>query len=243
MDVIEHTMLHALDVGANYWSLWTEAQNVARYRERRPMAFEALERRIGYRVRPSWVWQRKRSATDELVVAFANDGVASVPGVLRVSAETRDGKALAGGSLDAGHPFAGRLRLASFLLPPGLGGSDVRLRAEIEVKGVRRPVRWACAQPLDADGALVVRLKKHDDAGLAEGGLRCAESDPRVAARRRWSLAVLRGAGCSPPRSPPPRCCGSSSPRPRARASRRTSRTRSSARGRSTRRGRSASRG
>ena len=107
VDVIEHTMLHALDVGANYWSLWTEAANVARYRERRPAAFEALERRLGYRVRPSWVWQRKRAGTDELVVAFANDGVASVPGVLRVLAETRDGKALAGGGLDAGHPLRG----------------------------------------------------------------------------------------------------------------------------------------
>ena len=62
VDVIEHTMLHALDVGANYWSLWTEAGNVARYREQRPAAFDALERRIGYRVRPSWVWQRKRSS-------------------------------------------------------------------------------------------------------------------------------------------------------------------------------------
>ncbi|HSD66713.1 MAG TPA: hypothetical protein VLF95_08430 [Vicinamibacteria bacterium] len=169
VDVIEHTMLHALDVGASYWSLWTEAGNVARYRDRRPMAFEALERRLGYRVRPSWIWQRKRSGTDELVVAFANDGVASVPGGLRVSVETRDGKTLGGGGLDAGHPFAGRLRLASFLLPPGLGGSDVRLRAEIEVKGVRRPVRWACAQPLDADGALVVRLKKPDDADWRKG--------------------------------------------------------------------------
>jgi hypothetical protein len=169
VDVIEHTMLHSLDVGANYWSLWTEAAGVARYRESRPAAFEALERRIGYRVRPSWVWQRKRSATDELVVAFANDGVASVPGLLRAFAETRDGKPLAGGALDAGHPFAGRLRLASFLLPPGLGGSEVRLRAELEVKGVRRPVRWACAQPLDADGALVLRLKKPDEPEWRKG--------------------------------------------------------------------------
>jgi hypothetical protein len=169
VDVIEHTMLHALDVGANYWSLWTEAGNVARYRERRPAAFEALERRIGYRVRPSWVWQRKRASTDELVVAIANDGAASVPGVLRVFAETRDGKPLASGGLDAGHPFAGRLRLASFLLPPGMGGGEVRLRAELEVKGVRRPVRWACAQPLDADRALVVRLKNHDEPDWRKG--------------------------------------------------------------------------
>jgi hypothetical protein len=169
VDVIEHTLLHALDVGANYWSLWTEAANVARYRERRPAAFEALERRIGYRVRPSWIWQRKRAGSDELVVAFANDGVASVPGVLRVSAGTRDGRVLAAGGLDAGHPFAGRLRLGSFLLPPGLDGSEVLLRVEIEVKGVRRPVRWACAQPLETDGALVVRLKRHGDADWRKG--------------------------------------------------------------------------
>jgi len=146
-----------------------EAGNVARYRERRPAAFEALERRIGYRVRPSWVWQRKRSSTDELVVAVANDGAASVPGVLRLFAETRDGKPLAGGGLDAGHPLAGRLRLASLLLPPGMAGSEVRLRAEIEVKAVRRPVRWACAQALDEEGALAVRLKKHDDPDWRKG--------------------------------------------------------------------------
>jgi len=169
VDVIEHTMLHALDVGASHWSLWTEAENVARYRERRPMAFEALERGLGYRVRPSWVWQRKRSGSDELVVAFANDGAASVPGVLRVSAETPDGKPLAGGGLDAGHPLAGRLRLASLLLPPGTAGSEVRLRAEIELKGVRRPVRWACAQPLDETGALVVRLKTRDEPDWRKG--------------------------------------------------------------------------
>jgi hypothetical protein len=92
-----------------------------------------------------------------------------VPGLLWVSAETRNGKALASGALDAGHPFAGRLRLASFLLPPGLGGSEVRLRAELEVNGVRRPVRWACAQAPDADGALVVRLKKPDEPDWRKG--------------------------------------------------------------------------
>jgi hypothetical protein len=169
VDVIEHTMLHALDLGANYWSLWTEAKNLAGYRERRPMAFDELERRLGYRVRPSWVWQRKRSGTDELVVAIFNDGAASVPGILRVFAESRDGKPLAGGGLDAGQPFAGRVRLASFRLPDGLAGGEVRLRAELEIKGGRRPVRWACAQPLDEAGALVVRLKKRDEAAWRKG--------------------------------------------------------------------------
>jgi hypothetical protein len=169
VDVIEHTMLHALDVGASYWSLWTEAANLAAYRERRPAAFEELERRIGYRVRPSWVWQRKRSGANELVVAVFNDGAASVPGSLRITAQTPDGKLLAGGGLDPGHPFAGRVRLASLRLPGGPAATEVQLRAELEVKGTKRPVRWACAQPLDEAGALVVRLKNWNDTDWRKG--------------------------------------------------------------------------
>ncbi len=128
-----------------------------------------MRRRIGYRVRPSWIWQRKRYGTAELVVAVANDGASGVPGILRVFVETPDGKVRIGGGLDAGHPYAGRLRLASFVLPPGLDGKDVVLKAELETNGVRRPVRWACAQPLNADGALPVRLKRHDDVGWRKG--------------------------------------------------------------------------
>jgi hypothetical protein len=167
--VIDKTMLHALDVGANYWSLWTEAGNLARYRESHPEAFRTLESRLGWRVRPSWVWQRKRAGAAELVVAFANDGVAGVPGTLRVSVETPDGKVLVGGSLDAGHPHAGRLRQASFILPRDVEGGTVTLRAEIEVKGVRRPARWACAQPVNADGSLSLKLKARDDPSWRKG--------------------------------------------------------------------------
>ena len=63
--------LAVLDLGGNYWSLWTEADNIRRFYERYPKALETMQRRIGYRVRPSWVWQRKRYDTTELVVAFA----------------------------------------------------------------------------------------------------------------------------------------------------------------------------
>ena len=166
---IDQAMLHTLDLGANYWSLWTEAGNLARYQEGHPETFAALRRRIGYRVRPSWVWQRKRYGTAELIVAFANDGVAGVPGVLRVFVETPDGKVRVGGGMDAGHPYAGRLRQASFVLPSGLDGKEVVLRAELETKGVRRPVRWACAQLLNADGSLTVKLKRHDDKDWRKG--------------------------------------------------------------------------
>jgi hypothetical protein len=169
VNVLDHTMLHSLDVGANYWSLWTEAGNLARYQQAHPETFAALRQRIGYRVRPSWVWQRKRQGTDELVVALANDGVAGVPGILRLVAEANDGTRLAGGAIDAGHPHAGGVRLASLLLPPGLDGQPVRLRAEIETRGVRRPVRWACAQPVEDDGAFALRLKRHDEPEWRKG--------------------------------------------------------------------------
>jgi hypothetical protein len=161
---LEVTMLHVLDLGANYWSLWTEADNLAAYNERYPNGFATLRRRMGYRVRPSWVWQRKRYGTSELVVAFANDGVAGVPGVLRVYAETPDGRVKIGGSLDAGHPYGGKLRQASFVLPKGLEGGQVNLRAEIETRGgLLRPVRWACAQKLNSDGTFPVKLKPFTD--------------------------------------------------------------------------------
>ena len=169
VNVIDHAVLHCLDLGANYWSLWTEAENLARYHERHPDGLDALRRRLGYRVRPSWIWQRKRDGATELVVAFANDGVAGVPGILRVFAETADGAVRVGGGLDPGQPEGGRLRLASFRLPRALEGRSVRLRAEIETRGVRRPVRWACAQPVSADGALEVRLLAAEDPKWRKG--------------------------------------------------------------------------
>ena len=170
VNVLEKWMLHVLDLGANYWSLWTESDNLARYYERYPNGFDTLRRRMGYRVRPSWVWQRKRYGTDELVVAFANDGVAGVPGALRVYVESMDGRVKVGGSLDAGHPHGGKLRQASFILPPGLDGQQLKLRAELETKGgVRRPVAWASAQPANADGSLTVQLLKHDDRRWRKG--------------------------------------------------------------------------
>ena len=164
INVMEKWMLHALDLGANYWSLWTESENLARYYERYPNGFDTLQRRMGYRVRPSWVWQRKRYETDELIVAFANDGAAGVSGALRIYVESMDGKVRVGGSLDPGHPYGGKLRQASFLLPKGMDGQKMKIRAELETKGgIRRPVNWASAQPCNPDGSLTIQLLRRDD--------------------------------------------------------------------------------
>ncbi|MGH9431030.1 MAG: hypothetical protein ACRD3T_05760 [Terriglobia bacterium] len=161
--------LHALDIGTNYFALWTEADHVRRYYDRYPESLQALDRRLGYRVRPSWIWQRKRYGTMELILGIGNDGVAGVPGVLGVYVESPDGRLQVGGNLDAGYPRAGQVREASFILPKGVDGEQVTLRAEIVSKGVRRPVRWACAEPLNPDGSLSVRLKRGSDSNWRKG--------------------------------------------------------------------------
>ena len=162
-------MLHVLDLGANYWSLWTEGDNLRNYNETYPEGFKMLHQRMGYRVRPSWIWQRKRYGTSEIVLAIANDGVAGVPGILRVYVESMDGKVKIGGGLDAGHPYGGKLRQCNFILPQGMEGQKMKIRAEIETKGVRRPVQWACAQPTNPDGSYTIELKRFEDRGWRKG--------------------------------------------------------------------------
>ena len=157
----EAAALHALDVGGNYWSLWQMGDNLAAFHERFPRAFDTLEERIGWRVRPSWIYRRKRYGRIEIICAFKNDGVAGVPGALRVYLESEDGKVKVGGALDPGYPHAGKVRQASFLLPAGVDYEGLRLRAEIETCGVRRPVKWACEQKTNEDGTLSLRLSNY----------------------------------------------------------------------------------
>ena len=80
-----------------------------------------------------------------------------------------DGSVRVGGNLDAGQPYAGQFRQASIILPKGMDGQQIRLRAELEVKGVRRPVRWACHDATNPDGSLTIRLKKGSDSGWRKG--------------------------------------------------------------------------
>jgi hypothetical protein len=154
-------IVHVMDVGANYWSLWNfheiSAQNLASYYQAFSTWFDRINRRIGYRVRPSLIWSYEDDGYLGLIVGFANDGIAGVPGVLRVTVESRDGKPLKSGCLDAGYPLPGKVRQAQFVLSRGTKWQGLKLRAEIEVKGVRYPVRWACHQELNDDGSLTLR--------------------------------------------------------------------------------------
>jgi len=156
----ENMIAHVIDIGANYWSLWNfhqiSAGNLMNYYQTYPAAFERISRRVGYRVRPSFIWSYKDAGNLGLIVGFANDGIAGVPGVLRVSVENRDGKVLKSGCLDAGYPLPGKIRQAQFVLPNLTDWQGLKLRSELEVKGMRYPVRWACHQALNEDGSLTL---------------------------------------------------------------------------------------
>ncbi|HMI50700.1 MAG TPA: hypothetical protein VK525_04260 [Candidatus Saccharimonadales bacterium] len=166
---MENFMLHVLDIRANYWGLWTESANLRAFNQKYPRGFARLRASLGYRLRPAWVWQRKRNGTFELVIGIANRGVAGVPGVLWITAQSADKKWTQSGTLDAGHPHGGGLRLCSFLLPTGFR-EKVLLSAELELRpGVKKPVRWSCEQATNRDGSITVELRGEGDPGWRKG--------------------------------------------------------------------------
>ena len=127
-----------------------------RYYNQYPDSIDDLARSIGYRVRPSWIWHFKKESHDGLVLGLVNDGLAGVPGVLRVYVYSDDRKVNVGGSLDPGYPLPGKVRQAQFILPKGTNWKGLKVRAEIEVKGVRYPVQWACLEKTNDDGSLTL---------------------------------------------------------------------------------------
>ena len=157
----DNIIAHASDVGPNYFSLWNwhqiQAERLMSYYDRHPEAIDALARRIGYRIRPSWIWAYEKDGAPGLVLGLVNDGIAGVPGALRIAIRSEAGETLSEGSLDPGHPLPGKVRQALFPLPRGTAIEGLRMYAQIEVKGLRHRVDWACHQKTEADGALVVR--------------------------------------------------------------------------------------
>jgi hypothetical protein len=107
----DNVIAHAQNVGANYFSLWNwhriSAAGLQRYYAAYPKALDRLARHIGYRVRPSWVWTYEERGGPGLIIGFANDGIAGVPGVLRVSVIGEKGEELCAGSLDRDIPCRG----------------------------------------------------------------------------------------------------------------------------------------
>jgi len=171
----DNVISHARDVGACYFSLWNwhriSAAGLERYYQMYPKSWNSLARSIGYRVRPSWVWTYEERGEPGLIVGFANDGIAGVPGALRISVISPAGEELTSGFLDPGYPIPGRIRQALLPLPKGTSWQGLRLKAEIEVKTRRHPVRWACHQELNGDGSLTLRATAGLNVSDETGGL------------------------------------------------------------------------
>ena len=128
-----------------------------RYYRQRPEMIDTIARRIGYRVRPSWVWAYDGKGQTGLVLGLANDGIAGVPGVLRLTLRDDAGRILVSGCVDAGCPVPGKVRQARLPLPPERHGRVSASPPSSQVKGMRYPVRWACQQKLEPDGSLRLR--------------------------------------------------------------------------------------
>jgi len=156
----ENIIYHVMDIGANYWSVWNwhhiSARNILSYYEKYPEAIDEISRRIGYRVRPSWIWYFKKNGHPGLVFGMVNDGIAGVPGVLRLTVFSDDGKIKESGCLDPGYPLPRGVRQAMIILPKGVDWKGLRLRADLEVKGQSYPVEWSCDEPIHADGSFTL---------------------------------------------------------------------------------------
>lgn len=160
----ENIIAHVMDVGANYWSLWNwhkiDADNIMRYYHQYPEGIDTIARAVGYKVRPSLVWAYSKDGHDGVIVGVVNDGIAGVPGILRLILESPEGKVMASGCLDPGYPIPHRVRQGQMILPSGVSWKGLKLKAELEVKGVCYPVSWACKQKLNPDGSLTLRAMK-----------------------------------------------------------------------------------
>jgi len=156
----ENRIAHVLDLGANYLSLWNfhqiSAAGVMNDYHQYQKTYDEINRRLGYNVRPSFIWTYG-GENPGLIVGLANDGVAGVPGVLHISVAAEDGRTIVEGGLDPGYPLPGKIRQAQLPMPQGTKWEGLHLKAELDVKGVRYPVRWACHQQTNPDGSLTLR--------------------------------------------------------------------------------------
>lgn len=156
----ERVISHVIDAGANYHSLWhhnVAAERVKKYYEVYPQGIDKLSRCIGYRVRPSWIWKFEKDGHQGLVLGMVNDGIGNVPGVLRLTLSSEDGRVKESGCLDPGYPKTRGVHQAMMLLPKGVDWKGMRLKADLEVKGKTYPVQWSCDEKINDDGSITLQ--------------------------------------------------------------------------------------
>ena len=107
------------------------------YYRQYPNGIDKLNRIIGYRLRPAWIWTYGDAAQTGLIVGLANDGISGIPGVVRLTLLDQN-------STDPfesvlwmpAYPVPHQVRSDTFELPAGTGWQGTRLKAELIVKGM-----------------------------------------------------------------------------------------------------------
>lgn len=157
----ENLIAHVRDLGANYWSLWNwhniHAEHVMNYYRQYPEGIDGLDRVIGYRLRPAWVWTYGETPHTGLIIGVSNGGISGVPGVVRLTLLDQNQRPIAESRLEAGHPLPHQVKLVQLDLPAGLSWEGTRLKAQLIVKGMHHPIRWACREPVNADGSITLK--------------------------------------------------------------------------------------
>lgn len=156
---------HVMDVEPNYYSLWNwqsiAADKVLRYYEKYPDAIDTIAKKVGYRIRPSWIWYFEKEGHPGLIFGLVNDGLSGVPGSLKLTLKTARGKVLESGYVDPGYPNPSGVRQVRMMLPKNTNWKGLRLYAEINVKDQLYPVEWATQVDPNHDGSLTLSPTPH----------------------------------------------------------------------------------
>jgi hypothetical protein len=161
----ENIIAHVMDVGANYWSLWNwhniHAEHVMNYYHQYPEGIDRLNRVIGYRLRPAWIWTYGEPPHVGLIVGLSNDGISGVPGQVRLALLDQMGNPISESTLDEGHPIPHQVRLIELELPAGVSWEGMSLKAELIVKDMIHPIRWACQESVNPNGSISLKRNQY----------------------------------------------------------------------------------
>jgi hypothetical protein len=161
----ENIIAHVKDVGANYWSLWNwhniHAEHVMNYYRQYPEGIDRLNRVIGYRLRPAWIWTYGQSPHAGLIIGLSNDGISGVPGRVRLTLLDQMGNSISESTLNAGYPMPHQVQLIELELPEGVKGEGTSLKGELMVKDMIHPIHWACRESVNPDGSLTLKRNQY----------------------------------------------------------------------------------
>lgn len=128
------------DYGASYGIVGFNPLDTLYAAHMMPQLYEPFKERVGYRIRPSIVWKVVRNdGKESLALGLVNDGVATPPGAVTITAETNGKKSQC---LIEGSELGRKMYLAEIPLPEGYD-REVILYMTLTMGKKTYPVRFA----------------------------------------------------------------------------------------------------